>query len=540
LKNGIENSEGDLIFGNLGYEYTWQFTVSIEIDVTPPTVVGIYPADNDGTAYPRNTIVQMVFSEPVIGSTGTFTIQEPNFTNIQVYAVWGVNEGLYGTFVASNNYRTTEFIPAAVCGENGCGDVMHCFLMDSMCTDIPDGEDCIHEHGVRIKTDLTPGFPFEGIVDMAGNPLDGDEDGTGGEGTEDDKTWSFDLIDELDLTPPQIIEKSPGAFENSVPLNKPVKVTFSELMMSSTLNADNLAIGIFGLEDGIPYWVTSDIAEVDIDGDLIETTIANINHDVFSSFTVHENRVLSSCQDINQNCLLIIEDRSAQGRGFIAPQLLEGLVGHWNFDEGAGMTVADLSGTGNDGTLYRLQEDDWVTNSTGSAIDYDGDKGYVNVLHDESLMFDGPFSVSLWVKLTTDPLSYKNGQPNWVPQFVSKSSWGADFRVRFWTGGKIAFATYGLSNSSLTTKNQVLFQDKYVHVVAVWDGVSKLIYIDGEENARFDGVTGQLAHLDHNLGIGANRFGSESFLGLIDNVRIYNRALTPQEVGLLYDIEFVE
>jgi len=238
--------------------------------------------------------------------------------------------------------------------------------------------------------------------------------------------------------------------------------------------------------------------------------------------------------------LLIIEDRSAQGRGFIAPQLLEGLVGHWNFDEGAGMTVADLSGTGNDGTLYRLQEDDWVTNSTGSAIDYDGDKGYVNVLHDESLMFDGPFSVSLWVKLTTDPLSYKNGQPNWVPQFVSKSSWGADFRVRFWTGGKIAFATYGLSNSSLTTKNQVLFQDKYVHVVAVWDGVSKLIYIDGEENARFDGVTGQLAHLDHNLGIGANRFGSESFLGLIDNVRIYNRALTPQEVGLLYDIEFVE
>lgn len=537
LGNNIENSEGEKIFGDLGYEYTWQFTVSTEIDVTPPRVVSVYPLESSGDEYPRNTVVQMVFSEPVIGSVGELSTSS-SFSNIQVYEIAGPTN-IEGSYIASNNYQTSEFLPATICGQNSCGEAVHCFDLDVDCND---DLTCTKPYGAKISTNTSPQFPYDGIVDMAGNALDGDENGTGGE-ENDDKIWDFEILNSLDLQAPGIYGVTPSEDAQSVGLKNPVNVTFTELMMSSSLNADSLMIGVYQAA-GIPYWITNSTINIVVDDTPVSATVGNINHDTLGSQTTYESKVKNSVRDINQNCL-VIDDSMVSGyqpgfRNFQMPTLEEGLVGHWDLNEGVGNTVNDLSGLGNTGTLSGLQADDWITNSTGQAIDFDGDRGYVNIIHNDSLVFTGPFSVSFWVKLTTDPLTFQNGQPNWVPELVSKSSWARDWRIRFWSGGRISFLTYGLSNTGLNTDDQVLFQDQYVHVVTVWDGSSKIIYIDSQEVKRADRVTGSLNNADHNLGIAANRGGSESFKGIIDNVRIYNRALTSQEVTLLYDTEYVE
>ena len=73
--------------------------------------------------------------------------------------------------------------------------------------------------------------------------------------------------------------------------------------------------------------------------------------------------------------------------------------------------------------------------------------------------------------------------------------------------------------------------DTWHHVALVYDGVRKSIYVDGVEDAR-TATTGQIAVSAYNLYIGANaQQAGRYFHGELDDVRIYSRALLPEEVA---------
>ena len=73
---------------------------------------------------------------------------------------------------------------------------------------------------------------------------------------------------------------------------------------------------------------------------------------------------------------------------------------------------------------------------------------------------------------------------------------------------------------------------EWTHVASTWDGKVAILYLDGKEAGRLP-LTGTAAASSGALRIGGNQVGSEWFSGLIDEVRIYKRALTAAEIETL-------
>lgn len=227
LDDNIEDSDGSTVLNTGGYE--WSFEVSTEIDLTPPTVKKVTPVA--GGQYDRNIAVQITFSEAVDPTSATGTREsDSGFDNIQTYG-----EDLIpvaGEYVVSNNYKTITFTSTDACGTNSCGETIYC---------LPGNETV----GVTVRA-ATPGetppqvddFPYDGIVDMSGNALDGDGDGTAG----DNYKWSFKTTNDVNLDSAEISTISPNIKEGDIDLDTVVYITFDSVMLSSTLTSENISL----------------------------------------------------------------------------------------------------------------------------------------------------------------------------------------------------------------------------------------------------------------------------------------------------------
>lgn len=221
--------------------------------------------------------------------------------------------------------------------------------------------------------------------------------------------------------------------------------------------------------------------------------------------------------------------------GASAQDITTGLVGHWKFDEGAGTTAGDSSGNNNTGILTNGPT--WTTGKIGGAVNIGGGSQQVTVPDTASLDVTGTLTVSLWIKPTTLPTGNAG--------FLSKAA-----------GGDRAYSLNGnLSSSSKqpqfwisrdgdsSTKNTVtgtniLTTNTWYHVVGVFQpSVSAQLYMNAAVNAQI--TTGIYASIHNSaapLRIGFNSDTSESFNGAIDDVRVYNRALTASEVQTIYNL----
>jgi len=210
--------------------------------------------------------------------------------------------------------------------------------------------------------------------------------------------------------------------------------------------------------------------------------------------------------------------------------LREGLVGAWCPSiAGSGFILPDLSGRGNHGTLTNMAADDWVSSRYGRSLDFDGINDYVESVNP---LRNGmsQFSVSCWVARKADQhnkgiVSVLNDQGgNGVVQFII-----------FWsnfTSNLILFSSWNASNARVNVSSTfTLDLNRFYHIVGVCNGVTQLLYIDGildGSSAR----SGPFAASTENFNIGA--YGrSLCANSLIDDVRLYDRALTPSEIRLL-------
>lgn len=277
LVDKIEDANGARVLNDGGY--IWSFTVSTELDVTPPTVKRVSPAE--GGIFDRNILVQMTFSEAV-DPTSASGIQGSglNFESVQVS---GTNSGLVsGEYIISNEYKTVTFQPAEPCGVNSCGETIFCLASaDSMTT---------------IIKSATPGetFPFKGIVDVNGNALDGDSDGVAG----GDFTWSFTTTGDVRLGGPQILSITPDIEASNVSLDQDIVVTFDSSMMSSSLNSGNLVITTDPLHE---LWFKPRVEDV------LSGSQAILKHGVFLESSVEQTyqygmTVTQGIKDEYQNC----------------------------------------------------------------------------------------------------------------------------------------------------------------------------------------------------------------------------------------------
>ncbi|MHC4912688.1 MAG: LamG domain-containing protein [Planctomycetota bacterium] len=208
------------------------------------------------------------------------------------------------------------------------------------------------------------------------------------------------------------------------------------------------------------------------------------------------------------------------------------LVAHWAFDEGGGTIAYDSAG-GNDGTIYGAE---YATGQVGGALEFDGVDDYVDVGNDPSLKPSLPVTVSAWIKLSgSGKLQRVVSTGEQVPTYygVWLELLSTD-RVHIGFGDGTGSASQAYRRSKFGAS--VLDTGRWYHVVGVMRGATDMdVYVDGvDDGGNYNGSGGSLAYSDANSAIGYDDAPRYHFDGLIDDVRIYDRALSAEEVEELY------
>ncbi|MFO0793482.1 MAG: LamG-like jellyroll fold domain-containing protein, partial [Candidatus Brocadiaceae bacterium] len=201
-----------------------------------------------------------------------------------------------------------------------------------------------------------------------------------------------------------------------------------------------------------------------------------------------------------------------------------GLSALYVFDEGSGATALDTSGNGNNGTI---NDATWTTGKIGSALSFDGTSSYI--LLSNTLDAFSEFTCAAWVK--ADDLSVKRGI------FTSGGFNTSGFRFRINTNGSVwMLMAGGDSYNTLLTAAGVVKSGLFYHITVTGkSGQYMRIYVNGElakEKVTTQTVTTPTA--SGYIGTSWSKT-SELMKGVIDDVRIYKRALSNQEVLDVYN-----
>jgi hypothetical protein len=214
-----------------------------------------------------------------------------------------------------------------------------------------------------------------------------------------------------------------------------------------------------------------------------------------------------------------------------------GLVGSWHFNEGSGTTAFDSSGNNNHGTLYSGTTvcsnpptagcPQWVDGKFGKALSFDGVDDYVRipVSSGSSLDFAGKNKITVvaWVKALS---SVTANADTFIGQDTS-------FFMRWRQGGGNNWGV-GIYNGAWRELSVPGALNTWTHLALVYDGSILKLYKDGVLAASL-ATSGNLVANVKEINIG--RFPTattQRFNGIIDEVRIYNRALSDAEIQALY------
>jgi len=239
---------------------------------------------------------------------------------------------------------------------------------------------------------------------------------------------------------------------------------------------------------------------------------------------------------------------------FATPVLAQtNLVGYWSFDECSGSIVYDSSTYGNDGTMYSFDPtpvSEWkfennvfdtydinngtrynftngyVSGKVGTALEFDySAEQFVDVGNDSSLNFEtGDFSIEAWIKTSSDASQ----------GILVKYDYSVDTGFLLLSeNGYGYFAVYENTNGAHCSGTTALNDSEYHHIVGTRDGTVVTLYIDGNfECSDTDASTRNIGI--ENLMVGYYEWGN-SFDGIIDEIRVYDFALSEKDVGRRYN-----
>jgi hypothetical protein len=217
-----------------------------------------------------------------------------------------------------------------------------------------------------------------------------------------------------------------------------------------------------------------------------------------------------------------------------------GLVGYWCFDEGSGNIAYDYSGNGNHGTISGYAT--WVQGYAGKALSFDPSDGsdeYVDCGNGPRLNEDGPYTVAAWFLanevIPNEVIPYNNYT------VCGKYSFGAEkFYLSICGGLGMIQVNDGEGGEfgdwkPITTSTPIQ-AGRWYHLVGVCSPPALKIYLNGSlENIRSD--IGVVNNPIGNLFIGQHSpWYPRRFNGIIDEVRIYDRALNDTEIKILYSL----
>ena len=208
----------------------------------------------------------------------------------------------------------------------------------------------------------------------------------------------------------------------------------------------------------------------------------------------------------------------------------DGLVAAYGFSEGAGATTADASGNNNTGTLNGTS---WTAaGQSGAALLFNGSSAFVNLGNGATLQLTGSMTVSAWIKASAFPVDDAA-----VVSKRTNGNVGFQLDTTVDSGPRtIGFKLTSPTGASMARHGATALQlNQWYYVTGVYDAAARTlnVYLNGAlDNGTLRGTvssTQQNSTLNVNIGRRAGSPGFE-FNGTLDEVRIYNRALSPAEI----------
>ena len=189
------------------------------------------------------------------------------------------------------------------------------------------------------------------------------------------------------------------------------------------------------------------------------------------------------------------------------------LVAYWALNETSGTTASDSSGNGKTASLSGSPV--WAAGIAGNGLTLNGTNAYVNAGSFNLTQF----TLSVWMNMTAV-------QSGWMSIIMKQHVLGMEIQ------NGVLSANVGNGSSWSSSISAPLSAGAWHHVVQTYDGSNNRLYVDGNLIAS---GTGALTNNSNNLLIGSWNGSSEFFNGKVDEVKIYNGALTATQVKGMYD-----
>jgi hypothetical protein len=232
----------------------------------------------------------------------------------------------------------------------------------------------------------------------------------------------------------------------------------------------------------------------------------------------------------------------ALSRSTLSTEPIQGLIAHYEFDEDGGVTAYDSAG-GYDGTVFGAV---WTAGKIGGALQFDGVDEYVALPDNDPIWLpDHNFTISMWV--------YFEREPGSIHEVILDLNRGASSHFADALGciihtgtpdaGRLRFAmTTTTSLKEHILSEDILIRNKWYHIAAIRDGTTQLVYLGGVLNSTAtcsnDPIKFVGGYDDNKINVG--RYTTSAgvpdyhFNGSIDDVRLYERALSNNEIAQIY------
>lgn len=221
------------------------------------------------------------------------------------------------------------------------------------------------------------------------------------------------------------------------------------------------------------------------------------------------------------------------------------LIGYWQFDEREGASVLDRSGNNNRGVLINATRSDGIY---GKAVELRGsDDSHISIPASVSLNnLNSQITVTAWVFPNVAPEGFKVVVSRQVSTLLHPDQFYLGFGPE---NGNMHYKWHLSTDDSGTLLEGDIYRgtpdnNRWIHLAGIYDGSTMRLYVDGIEIGSRT-LTGNIRVDDNPVTIGGEENGSApqvvdgEFEGLIDEVRIYNRALDAFEIREIFNLESI-
>jgi Concanavalin A-like lectin/glucanases superfamily/Secretion system C-terminal sorting domain len=322
-----------------------------------------------------------------------------------------------------------------------------------------------------------------------------------------------------------ILEKEGGSSGYSIFLNSTgsFSVRFNN---DDTKSVNTTALYSNRLDKWIHFAATFDGSKIrtfvngKADDSLSTSFLINTNSDVLS-IGVNSNGSSKFMGLMDEVQIIYDAISSSNIKNLAKPSSKTALVGHWAMEENGGSTLIDSSSFKNNASI--IEGPSWVEGKRGLALNLNGTIDYCSVPDDPTLNISSAITIAAWVK----PGKYATQRI--IRKVDGTKNLGYSLFLGIDSTISIRFDNSNLKRVKSTTKYPGT-GDTWMHIAATYDGTTIRLYINGvEENtltASFDiGIT------ENSLTIGASDSDTQHFGGSLDDLRIYNYALSATEIS---------